>query len=100
MHKLARIITQMSEEADGAVGYAMCAEHLHTSDRELADMYLSMAKQEIEHFEKLAACGSKQLAAYEAEHSDDQCTRALYEHCEQQSLKKMAEAKVIIESYR
>jgi len=100
MHKLTRIITQMHDEASGCVEYAMCAESLRESDRPLADMYMGMARQELEHLEKLESQGASLLSSYESEHPDDTCTRELYSHCEQKALKCAAEAKIIMEGWR
>lgn len=100
MHKLARIIAQMYDEATGCVEYAVCASELRESDRSLAETYMSMAKQELEHFERLEAHGAKLLASYESEHPNDTYTRELYAHQEEKALACAAEAKIVMEGWR
>lgn len=100
MHRLTRIIEQIHEEASSCAEYAMYASEMRESDRSLADTYMSIAKQELEHFEKLEAQGSRLLTTYESEYPNDVFTREFYTYQKERALNCAAKAKIIMEGWR
>jgi len=98
MSKLMTILEQMHDEARGAEEYAKCAVHCASSDSELADAYISMAKTEIEHFAKLQRHAVKLCQQLKAA-GHDMCEE-VYAHCESRDLVHIAEAKTLIDDYR
>lgn len=53
MKRISTLLEQMDDELDGAREYAQCALHLKDEDRELADVYASLARTELDHYQKL-----------------------------------------------
>lgn len=55
MKKIAEIVESIHDEICGAEGYAKLATKYKADDKVLADAYIAMATQELEHVDKLHA---------------------------------------------
>ena len=63
-----KLFEQIEDEMQGAVKYAKKAMHTKTTDRELADTYYAMAKQELNHAETLHMQAQRILKKHPEEH--------------------------------
>lgn len=78
-----------------------CALHLKDEDRELADVYASLARTELDHYQKLYNQMTRIMTNYRSEHGD--LSPELHEFYDWQRTKTMdcmAEVKVLVDSYK
>lgn len=61
---------QMDDDLNGAREYAQCALHLKDEDRELADVYISLARTELDHHQKLYNQMTRIMTNHRSEHGN------------------------------
>lgn len=101
MRHVSMLLEQMDDELDGAREYAQRALHLKDEDRELAGVYVSLARTELDHYQKLYNQMTRIMTNYRSEHGD--MSRELQEFYDWQRTKTMncmAEVKVLADSYK
>lgn len=92
---------QMDDELDGAREYAQCALHLKDEDKELADVYVSLARTELDHYQKLYNQMTRVMTNYRSEHGDlSPELQEFYDWQRTKTLDCMAEVKVLVDSYK
>lgn len=67
MKKIAKIVEHIREEVRDAEKYAKEALAVKIEDRALGDMYIDLAKKELEHMEKLHTSVVRIIQAYRSE---------------------------------
>lgn len=90
MKIMRKLYDQCMEELDGVKEYSTCA--MSSQNPELSKMYISMAKQEMEHAQTLNNM-SKKLALEKIGEKVDPMLMELWEEMEQAKIDKMALAK-------
>ena len=93
-----KLYDQCMEELDGVMSYAKCASMYSGKDDELAKMYISMAKQEMEHARELHA-QSKRLSQSKVNTENvDSRLMELWEEMECAKIDKMGLAKACLDN--
>lgn len=96
MHRLKKIVKQMWEETMGAEQYAMCALNTKDEDRTLAEMYHSMANQEMTHAENLMSQASRVASLMH----DEPHIESIWNWERDKIMEQMAHSKYYIDAYR
>ena len=101
MERIKCIMNDIAEEREGAEHYAKKALRYKDSDRELADMYHSMSKQEMGHAENLYAQGHRIMC--KVKENDPEDYRKMlwaweWEH--DKTMEELAEVRVLQDMYR
>lgn len=94
MKIMRKLYDQTMEELDGVIEYSNCANSCHEHP-ELSKVYLSMAKQELEHAQTLHNM-SKKIAESKLGEKVDPMLMELWEEMEQAKIDKMALAKAYL----
>lgn len=101
MRHVSMLLEQMDDELDGAREYAQCALHLKDEDRELADIYVSLARTELDHYQKLYNQMTRIMTNYRSEHEDmSHELQEFYDWQRTKTMNCMAEVKVLVDSYK
>lgn len=101
MKHISMLLEQMDDELDGAREYAQCALHLKNEDRGLADVYVSLARTELDHYQKLYYQVTHIMTNYRFEHGDlSPELQEFYDWQRTKTLNCMAEVKVLVNSYK
>lgn len=95
MKTMRKLYDQCIEELDGVIEYSKCATFYHNKP-ELYKMYLSMAKQEMEHAKTLNEMSKKLAESKIGTENIDPRLMELWEEMEQTKIDKMALAKAYI----
>ncbi len=99
MKTMRKLYDQAMEELDGVMDYSECAMAYAQMDPELSKLYLSMAKQEMEHAKGLHAMSQKKAASKIGEKDDiDPRLMELWEEMEHAKIEKMALAKACLDN--
>lgn len=81
--------------------YAQCALHLKDEDKELADVYASLARTELDHYQKLYNQMTRIMTNYRSEHGDlSPELQEFYDWQRTKTMVCMAEVKVLVDSYK
>lgn len=101
MRHVSMLLEQMDDELDGAREYAQCSLHLKDEDRELADVYVSLARTELDHYQKLYNQMTRIMTNYRSEHEDmSHELQEFYDWQRTKTMNCMAEVKVLVDSYK
>lgn len=101
MKRISTLLEQMDDELDGAREYAQCALHLKDEDKELADVYVSLARTELDHYQKLYNQMTRVMTNYRSEHGDlSPELQEFYDWQRTKTMDCMAEVKVLVDSYK
>lgn len=95
MKTMRKLYDQCMEELDGVIEYSKCATFYH-SKPELFKMYVSMAKQEMEHAQNLHNMSKKLSESKIGSENIDPRLMELWEEMEQAKIDKMALAKAYL----
>lgn len=101
MKTILTLVEEITEELEGAERYASLALCYQQKDRMLADTYLTMSKEELEHANRLHDQITRLIN--EAKNSEQTIPAGmieLYEWQHDKMLKQKAKVKVMIESYK
>lgn len=75
--------------------------YLKDEDRELADVYVSLARTELDHYQKLYNQMTRVMTNYRSEHGDlSPELQEFYDWQRTKTLDCMAEVKVLVDSYK
>ena len=95
--KIIELIEEMDEELDGAKNYAIkaeaCFEHGNVAN---ATAYAEMAKQEMEHYDKLHKMLTGKLEEHTKTSGDHDSLKAMYDYHHRKQTEKMAKVKQVI----
>lgn len=96
MLKIQTMFDQMKEELDGAEGYVCLVTKIKDKDRSIAEMYINMAKNEVEHFTRIyeLACKLQESGDIETMHTD------IFEWLCDKILMQAARVKFMVDSYK
>lgn len=95
------LIEEIYEELDGARGYAENALKLKDKDKSLSEMYISMAKEELGHMNRLHDQIVRIISEYRIKNGEaPKGMEEIYEWQHQKIIQCSAEIKVLIESYK
>lgn len=98
MKTMRKLYDQTMEELDGVIEYSKCAMMYAGKDDDLAKMYVTMAKVEMDHA-KMLHDASKRLSSSKLGTEDvDPMLMELWEEMESSKLDKMAEARAYLEN--
>lgn len=101
MKYISMLLEQMDDELDGAREYAQCALHLKDEDKELADVYASLARTELSHYQQLYNQMTRIMTNYRSEHGDmPHELQEFYDWQRTKTMNCMAEVKVLVDSYK
>ena len=101
MKKILTLVDEITEELEGAECYASLALCYQQEDRMLADTYLTMSKEELEHANRLHDQITRLInEAKNSEQTIPAGMMELYEWQHDKMLKQKAKVKVMIESYK
>lgn len=101
MKRISTRLEQMDDELDGAREYVQCALHLKDEDKELADVYASLARTELDHYQKLYNQMTRVMTNCRSEHGDlSPELQEFYDWQRTKTLDCMAEVKVLVDSYK
>lgn len=95
MKTMRKLYDQCMEELDGVIEYSKCATFYHDKP-DLFKMYLSMAKQELEHAQTLHNMSKKLAETKIGSGNIDSRLMELWEEMEQAKIDKMALAKAYL----
>ena len=95
MKTMRKLYDQCMEELDGVIEYSKCATFYHDKP-DLFKMYLSMAKQELEHAQTLHNMSKKLAETKIGSENIDPRLMELWEEMEQAKIDKMALAKAYL----
>ena len=85
--KMKCIQDQMEEELEGACNYIDCAYAWKDEDREWADMYHNMAKQEMAHMEALHTMAVKEIKKVQGS-EDYEVMKRIYNYLHERMMMK------------
>lgn len=101
MKYISVLLEQMDDELDGAHEYAQCALRSKDEDRELAEVYMSLARTELDHYQKLYNQMTRIMTNYRSEHGDMSYElQEFYDWQRTKTMNHMAEVKVLVDSYK
>lgn len=101
MHTIAKLVEKMNEELDDACSYAKGAIAYKVEDKELAEVFLSLARTELEHYSKLSAQVDRLIEAKKAAGEVAiEGAMGLYSIMQDRMTAHMAEVRAMIDSYR
>lgn len=101
MRRISTLLEQMDDELDSVREYTQCALHLKDEDKELADVYASLARTELDHHQKLYNPMTRIMANYRSEHGDlSPELQEFYDWQRTKTLDCRAEVKVLVDSYK
>lgn len=95
MKIMRKLYDQCIEELDGVIEYCNCATLCHDNS-DLSKMYISMAKQELEHAQTLHNMSKKLAESKLGKETVDPMLMELWEEMEQAKIDKMALAKAYL----
>lgn len=96
MHSIMTLLDQMKSEKADSYNYAKCALKHKASDPSLADLYISLARTEMEHYSKLYAQVDRLLNDRPVEEN----TKEMREWLTANAAEELNSMKQMIESYR
>ena len=101
MERIKCIMKDIADEREGAEHYAKKALRYKDFDRELADMYHSMSKQEATHAENLYAQGHRIMCKIKENDPEDYKKMLwAWEWEHEKTMEELGEARVLQEMYR
>lgn len=101
MHKIMTLYDQICDTEADARHFAECALKYKETDRELADMYIGLARADMDQCSRLHAQIVRLANKFAAEHAPE--GEAIHELCEWHTTKlngKLAELKLLLDSYK
>ena len=101
MKKIAQIVKYIREEVHDAEKYAKMANQIKDEDRQLGDVFISIAKSELEHMEKLHSAVIRIIQAYRSEKGAPPEQMMMvwnWEH--EQIVEQVAGVKLLIDMYQ
>lgn len=96
MHSIMTLLDQMKSEKQDSYAYAKCAIKYKTSDPTLADMYINLARTEMEHYSKIYA----QIDRILSENLSEENIQEIHEWLKANTAEELNCMKQMIESYR
>lgn len=101
MKKIANIVKEMREEISGAEHYAKQATKYKEDDKSLADVYIAIANQELEHVDRLHTQVARIIQAYRAEKGNPpEAMMAVWNFEHEDMMEKVSRIKALIEMYK
>ena len=101
MKKIAKIVSDIREELDGAEHYAKLATQYKEDDHALADVYASMASQKLGHVDLLHAQVVRIIRDHRAEHGEPPEAMLMVWNWEHDNMvSKSAKIKALLEMYK
>ena len=101
MKIIKELVEEIREELEGAEKYARMAAQMKGQDDSMAIMYADMAKQEMEHVEKLHGKAADIIKKHRAEKGEPPpAMLAVWEWEHERMIDKAAEIRVMIEMAR
>ena len=101
MRKIANMIREMRDEISGAEHYAKKATQYKDEDKPLADVYIAIANQELEHVDRLHTQVARIIQAYKAEKGEPPEAMMMvwnFEH--EDMIDKVSRIKALIDIYK
>ena len=98
MKEIKKLSEQMKEELHDACSYVKCAISYKDSDRELAEMYFSLSKAEVEHSDLEHAQAVRLIKA--AGKDAPEAMKAVWDYIHEQLIEEKAEVKRLQAIYR
>ena len=100
MKKIAEIVENIREEVNDAEKYAKKAVKLKDDDKQLAEVYISLAKAELEHMEKLHTAVVRIIQAYRSEKgAPPEYMMMVWNWEHERIVEKVAGVKMLIDMY-
>ena len=96
MHAIMSLLDQMKSEKNDSYSYAKCAIMYKSTDPTLADMYIALARAEMEHYSKLYAQVDRILSDRPIEEN----TKEMHAWLKANTAEELNCMKQMIESYR
>lgn len=94
MNAMAKLLKHMLEEADDAKTYAKCAMAFQEKDSSLAETFLALAREELNHYSRLSEQMNRYVTSVPANSEDAfDCFRG-------ETADRYAEAKALVDSIR
>lgn len=101
MKKIANIVKEMREEISGAEHYAKQATKYKDDDKALADVYIAIANQELEHVDRLHTQVTRIIQAYKSEKGNPpEAMMAIWNFEHEDMIEKVSRIKALIEIYK
>lgn len=98
MIKIKDLIEKMDGELDASQDYAETALRYKTEDKELADLYVLLAGEELEHYNKLHTQVVRIIDKYRIEKGEPPAEmKAIWDWEHKKEVERVAEIKVIID---
>lgn len=96
--KLSKMI---KEEISDAEKYAHCALNHKEDDKALADVFYTLATEELKHMDMLHEQVTRLIAAYKKEKGDPpEAMQALYDYVHEEQIENVKEVKVLLSMYK
>ena len=101
MKKIANMVKEMRDEISGAEHYAKQATKYKDDDKALADVYVAMANQEIEHVDRLHTQVARIIQAYRSGKGEPpEAMMAVWNFEHEDMMEKVARIKALIDIYK
>ena len=100
MRQIKKLTAQIKDELEGAEDYIKDAIKAKSTDRNLADEYYSLAKEEMGHVDRLHALVVKEIQKARATHGDPPVwMQEEYDERHAEAIHKMAEIQIYMNEY-
>ena len=96
MRAILQILEQLDEEEHGVKEYVRCYSCYKMQDKELADLYLNLARAELDHYAKLHAQAERLIIAKRSKYLE--VMDEMYQWQYERGIAKLAELKQLIDS--
>lgn len=96
MRAILQILEQLDEEEHGVKEYVRCYSCYKMQDKELADLYLNLARAELDHYAKLHAQAERLIIAKRSKYLE--VMGEMYQWQHERGIAKLAELKQLIDS--
>lgn len=101
MKEIKEIVEDIHEELEGAKHYAMKAMEHKSTNREAADKYAEMAKQELGHIDKLHEMAVKLIEKHTvAGNAPPVAMKAVWDWEHERMIEHMGKIKALLDMYR
>lgn len=101
MERIKHLCDLISEELEGACGYAKCALKHKEDDPALAKMYYDLSIEEMQHVDRLHNQVVTEIRNYKSEHGEPPAQmQAVYDYVHEHHIEKAAKIKAMQMQYR